>query len=219
MAKINKAKIEANRAIMKELKRRNMPYENMKKATQDLAAVLGVSISHLPEIAARVAVLANLTGQKFSEIVGRDKKVQRSLAAKRLGRWDRKQAAGVHPHPLPSSGPSETDIREFYASWEWKRLSYDAKLKRGRKCECCGAQAPRVVIHTDHVKPIRKYWHLRLDPMNLQVLCEDCNMGKGSRDETDFRLLNAVDDAPYEPELTADEEIRLEAICNQLRIN
>jgi hypothetical protein len=31
-------------------------------------------------------------------------------------------------------------------------------------------------------------WHARrLDPNNLQVLCNDCNMGKGSWDQTDFR--------------------------------
>ncbi|WP_197033391.1 HNH endonuclease [Bradyrhizobium sp. URHD0069] len=92
------------------------------------------------------------------------------------------------------SRPSEDAIREFYASWEWKRLSYDAKLERSRKCECCGAKAPEVRIHTDHVKPIRHYWHLRLVRSNLQILCEDCNMGKGSRDETDFRQTVQEDD-------------------------
>lgn len=39
----------------------------------------------------------------------------------------------------------------------------------------------------DHIKPVRKYWHLRLDPDNLQVLCADCNRAKGNWDETDFR--------------------------------
>jgi hypothetical protein len=84
-------------------------------------------------------------------------------------------------------GPTEGQIKKFYMSWEWKRLSYDIKLQRGRKCECCGAQAPQVKIITDHIKPLRHHWHLRLKPENLQVLCDDCNMGKGSRDESDFR--------------------------------
>lgn len=88
---------------------------------------------------------------------------------------------------IDKGAPTEKMIREFYDSWDWKRLSYDVKIERGRKCECCGAQAPDVRVHTDHVKPIRKYWHLRLLRSNLQILCEDCNMGKGSRDETDFR--------------------------------
>lgn len=96
--------------------------------------------------------------------------------------------------PLPQTPPkttiTEDAIKNFYVSWEWKRLSYDIKLERGRKCECCGAKAPDVRIITDHIKPLRKYWSLRLVRSNLQVLCDDCNMGKGSRDETDFREVN-----------------------------
>lgn len=92
-------------------------------------------------------------------------------------------------------GPQESTIRvddprlkEFYKSTQWCRLSYDVKIERGRRCECCGATpADGARIITDHIKPIRKYWHLRLQRSNLQVLCDDCNLGKGSRDETDFR--------------------------------
>jgi 5-methylcytosine-specific restriction endonuclease McrA len=85
-------------------------------------------------------------------------------------------------------GPTRDKIAAFYASPEWKRLSYKAKLKYGRKCMCCGAGPDQgAVINTDHVKPIRKHWRLRLDIDNLQVLCADCNIGKGSWDETDFR--------------------------------
>lgn len=86
---------------------------------------------------------------------------------------------------------SDAKIKEFYNSWEWKRLSYEVKLERGRKCECCGAAAPEVRIITDHVKPLRLYWHLRLVKTNLQVLCDDCNRGKASWDETDFRPSSA----------------------------
>lgn len=109
------------------------------------------------------------------------------LSAKKLRRLE------LAERKEKKAGPLEGAIREFYASWEWKRLSYDTKLERGRRCECCGAKAPDVKIITDHVKPIRHHWHLRLDKSNLQVLCDDCNMGKGSRDETDFRTLNAYD--------------------------
>lgn len=90
--------------------------------------------------------------------------------------------------------PSQAKIRKFYDSWEWKKLSYDIKLERGRRCECCGAAAPEVRIHTDHIKPVRHYWNLRFERSNLQVLCEDCNRGKASRDETDFRNENVIPD-------------------------
>lgn len=82
----------------------------------------------------------------------------------------------------------QADINEFYDSWEWKRLSYDVKKRDGRKCKCCGRtpeDGARII--TDHIKPLRFYWDLRLDPKNLQVLCDDCNRGKGSRDQTDWR--------------------------------
>jgi 5-methylcytosine-specific restriction endonuclease McrA len=102
---------------------------------------------------------------------------------KKIKRAERMQRESQRQQPAPT----QAMIDQFYASREWKRLSYDVKLERGRKCECCGAAAPAVRINTDHVKPLRYYWHLRLVKANLQILCEDCNIGKGSRDETDFR--------------------------------
>jgi len=89
---------------------------------------------------------------------------------------------------LVGSSPTQDIIDEFYQSWDWKRLRYDFFKDKKRLCQCCGATPDdgiRIVI--DHIKPIRHYWDLRLDPKNLQCLCNDCNMGKGSRDETDWR--------------------------------
>lgn len=82
-------------------------------------------------------------------------------------------------------------IKEFYASWDWKRSRYEHLKGKERKCLCCGAareSGAKMVV--DHIKPIRRFWHLRMHPDNLQILCDDCNMGKGSRDETDFAELN-----------------------------
>lgn len=83
----------------------------------------------------------------------------------------------------------EVRIRTFYDSWLWKKLSYQVRKERGNRCECCGASSNMsgVRIVADHIKSVRKHWHLRLDPKNIQVLCHDCNMGKGARDETDWR--------------------------------
>ena len=59
---------------------------------------------------------------------------------------------------------------------------------RGARCECCGATpADGVRMHVDHIKPRRKYPELALTESNLQVLCEECNHGKGNWDETDWR--------------------------------
>jgi 5-methylcytosine-specific restriction endonuclease McrA len=107
------------------------------------------------------------------------------------GKTNQWTAQKVKPTNIKCSNPNlptEKMISNFYKSWEWKRLSYDVKLKLGRKCMCCGGTPETgAVINTDHIKPLRKNWHLRLDKTNMQILCNDCNMGKGSRDETDFR--------------------------------
>lgn len=98
--------------------------------------------------------------------------------------WDKK------PRFYSSSPktPKVDKVTKFYDSWAWKKLSYSIRKKRGNKCECCGAtpqHGSRIVA--DHIKPVRKYWHLRLNPTNIQVLCHDCNMGKGGKDTTDWR--------------------------------
>jgi len=36
--------------------------------------------------------------------------------------------------------------------------------------------------HVDHIKPKSKYPDLAYDKTNLQVLCEECNIGKGARE-------------------------------------
>jgi len=42
-------------------------------------------------------------------------------------------------------------------------------------------------IHVDHIKPRSKFPELELVFDNLQVLCDDCNIGKSNVDSTDFR--------------------------------
>lgn len=76
----------------------------------------------------------------------------------------------------------------FYRTPEWKRARIDALIRLGRRCGCCGATPETgAVLNVDHIRPLRFYWNLRLDPDNLQVLCSDCNEGKGNRLEVDFR--------------------------------
>lgn len=84
------------------------------------------------------------------------------------------------PEPSPS-------VR-FLESDEWRRVRYQA-LKRSKGCcECCGSRGTRGhPLHVDHIKPRSKFPELALVLSNLQVLCEDCNIGKGAWDETDWR--------------------------------
>ena len=78
--------------------------------------------------------------------------------------------------------------KAFYLSREWRELRYEALRRCGAQCCLCGRTRNHgIVLHVDHIKPISKFPDLRLDINNLQVLCEECNMGKSNKDDTDWR--------------------------------
>lgn len=77
---------------------------------------------------------------------------------------------------------------DFYSSYEWRSIRYRVLRTHGGKCMLCGAtRSDGVKIHIDHIKPRSTHPHLELDFNNLQVLCEDCNIGKSNRDQIDWR--------------------------------
>ena len=76
----------------------------------------------------------------------------------------------------------------FLESYDWRQLRMIAIKRYGARCQCCGASpATGAVINVDHIKPRRLFPHLALSLDNLQVLCHDCNHGKGNWDMTDWR--------------------------------
>ena len=76
----------------------------------------------------------------------------------------------------------------FLSSFEWRSLRMMALKQHGAVCQCCGA-SPKTgaVMHVDHIKPRKLFPQLALDLNNLQVLCGECNHGKGNWDQTDWR--------------------------------
>lgn len=77
---------------------------------------------------------------------------------------------------------------EFLKSSQWRALRMHAFKKYGTRCACCGASpATGAVMNVDHIKPRKYYPELALDIDNLQVLCGQCNQGKGNWDMTDWR--------------------------------
>lgn len=77
---------------------------------------------------------------------------------------------------------------DFLQSKAWKRLRFQALKKHGRRCQACGAGPETgAVLNVDHVFPRRLFPELALRLDNLQVLCGDCNEGKGNWDMTDMR--------------------------------
>jgi hypothetical protein len=63
-------------------------------------------------------------------------------------------------------------------------VRYDV-LARDRKCQLCGRGPEDAILQVDHIVP-RAHGGSN-DPANLQVLCAECNQGKGARDNRDFR--------------------------------
>jgi 5-methylcytosine-specific restriction endonuclease McrA len=67
----------------------------------------------------------------------------------------------------------------------------EALKKYGPKCMCCGATpATGAVMHVDHIKPRKLFPELALALDNLQILCHECNHGKGNWDQSDWRTVN-----------------------------
>jgi len=83
----------------------------------------------------------------------------------------------------------------FTSTPEWRKLRFEVLKESNGQCCLCGRSAREhgVVLHVDHIKPKSLWPDLALAKSNLQVLCEDCNMGKGNRDDTDWRAATPID--------------------------
>lgn len=126
--------------------------------------------------------------------------------ARNIERYAKALKYGWQPTTEPVSKPKrqktyqvknkpELDFKKYFVasdsflnSFEWRKVRMMAIKKYGAKCMCCGATPDTgAVINVDHIKP-RKLWpSLALDINNLQILCHDCNHGKGNWDTTDWR--------------------------------
>lgn len=73
---------------------------------------------------------------------------------------------------------------EFTFTMERQKRNVPARVRhlmiKGHPwCSCCGAKAgPEVRLHVDHIVPLAKGGSNEIT--NLQVLCDSCNLGKGS---------------------------------------
>ena len=97
-------------------------------------------------------------------------------------------ADGISPSLMHADIRRQTEAETFYSSGAWRRVRFEVLKEQGRECACCGATpGDGVRMHVDHVEPRSKRPDLSLDKSNLQVLCEDCNLGKMDRCNSDFR--------------------------------
>ncbi|MBV7316139.1 HNH endonuclease [Shewanella sp. NIFS-20-20] len=74
-------------------------------------------------------------------------------------------------------------LENFYLSNAWRSLRYQVLSTREPRCALC-RQTPEqhgISLHVDHILPRSKYPELALDINNLQILCQDCNLGKSNQ--------------------------------------
>lgn len=115
-----------------------------------------------------------------------------------MGTWDETTTEPpavcicTHCRRAAESGVSGSEMRaryvastEFLLSYEWRKVRMEAIKRYGNVCMCC--RSPTNPIHVDHIKPRRDFPELALEIENLQVLCDECNHGKGNWDTTDWR--------------------------------
>lgn len=102
--------------------------------------------------------------------------------------------ASVHSKkPIKSGSRNKKKASSFYASWEWKKVRYEAIKKYEQRCMCCGWRVGDTeygYLVVDHIKPRSRFPALALDVNNLQILCNDCNMGKSNDSIDDWREMD-----------------------------
>ena len=64
-----------------------------------------------------------------------------------------------------------------------KKLRFEVFKRDSFTCQYCGKSAPDVVLHVDHIKPVKEGG--TNDITNLVTACADCNLGKGARKLSD----------------------------------
>jgi 5-methylcytosine-specific restriction endonuclease McrA len=84
----------------------------------------------------------------------------------------------------------ERQAKSFYNSFAWRKVRYAFLRSQPKplRCGACGRSvADGAVLCVDHLKSVKKYPQLKTSLSNLQILCRDCNLGKGSQFADDWR--------------------------------
>jgi len=84
--------------------------------------------------------------------------------------------------------------KDGYYNQRWQRLRSEVLEVYGPVCALCGRdyRTHGVVLHGDHIIPKSQRPDIALYFSNIQVLCEDCNMGKSYYYTTDHRSIALV---------------------------
>lgn len=96
--------------------------------------------------------------------------------------------------PIPNnSNNNDTSTQRKKLQNRFKAIRYLVQKIAGNYCYCCGARPgdkidnEHVIMSGDHILPFCDNEHLRIELLNVQILCQSCNEIKGSNDTTDWR--------------------------------
>lgn len=104
---------------------------------------------------------------------------------------------GTSTRRIPSNNEYVAEQRRLVTP----SLRYDIMKRDGFRCVICGRGADDgVKLHVDHIKPVSKGG--KSTPSNLRTLCQDCNLGKSAKYDSDnsaysideLELYSAIDD-------------------------
>ena len=165
--------------------------EEWKKATPKQRQEF-ISWVRVNQAAARREIIAkakaerrNAAAAKVQPIASRTTKAQKKAAAQL-----QKKTRYIPIKAKQTVGVAGVDVKtdSFLSTYEWRRVRMIALKKYGPRCQCCGATpADGAVMNVDHIKPRKLFPELALTLDNLQILCHECNHGKGNWDQTDWR--------------------------------
>lgn len=111
---------------------------------------------------------------------------------------------------------------------QWKATKYLAMTVLGNECACCGLKpgdthedGSRVIATGDHVLPFCMNKELRTELLNIQILCDQCNVAKGHKDLTDWRTPEQLDKliakrVNYTPQNLLEQQIILNMFLTKL---
>ena len=128
-----------------------------------------------------------MTRKKAEPNLGNNPYAEQILAKRRAKRELRKQNRHIKREVTNFVAEKHADdmafnkSEAFISSFKWRQLRMEAFKLYGRKCLCCGNFPPHTVLNVDHIKPRKHFPELALDINNLQVLCGECNHGKGNK--------------------------------------
>lgn len=86
------------------------------------------------------------------------------------------------------------DKLKFYSSYAWKKLR-NRKVKERPYCERCWDRHKILVtenLQGHHILSFNTHQHLKLDDLNVAVLCRTCNVQLGDSNTLDWKVDDEV---------------------------